>query len=76
MTAVYFLYKQLESIRMDYNQRRISAEQAINSRAEVLEFAKQMERQQIIDAFKSGDCNGTFETISSEEYYKETFKKL
>ena len=45
-TAVEFLYKQLESIIMDYNQKRISAEQAINSRAEALESAKELEKQQ------------------------------
>jgi hypothetical protein len=33
----------------------------------------EMEKQHIIDAFKSGDCNGTFETISGEQYYNDKF---
>lgn len=37
------------------------------------EEAKALEKQQIIDAFKNGDCNGTFETINAEQYYNETF---
>jgi hypothetical protein len=32
-----------------------------------------MEKEQIIDAFKNGDCNGTFETINAEQYYNETY---
>jgi hypothetical protein len=39
------------------------------------EQAKEMEKQQIIDALKSGDCNGTFETINAKQYYNETFNK-
>ena len=35
--------------------------------------AKEMEKQQIIDAFKNGDCNGTFETINAEQYYTSTY---
>jgi len=35
----------------------------------------EMEKKQIIDAFKSGDCNGTFETINGEKYYNEKFEK-
>jgi hypothetical protein len=45
-----------------------------------------MEKQQIIESFKNGDrnndieclnayCNGTFETINAEQFYKETFNK-
>ena len=50
------------------------------------EQAKEMEKQQIENAFENGDrnndieclnayCNGTFETINAEQYYKETFNK-
>jgi len=35
--------------------------------------AKEMEKEQIKDAFKSGDSNGTFETINAEVYYKDTY---
>jgi hypothetical protein len=33
-----------------------------------------MFEKQIMEAFKSGDCNGTFETINAKQYYNETFK--
>lgn len=41
----------------------------------VFEQAKEIEKEQIINAFKNGDSNGTFETINAEEYYNETFKQ-
>ena len=40
-----------------------------------IEQAQEMEKQQIIDAFKTGECDGTFEIINAEQYYNETFKK-
>jgi hypothetical protein len=42
---------------------------------EIIEQAEKVFEQQIIDAFKSGDCNGTFETISGEEYFEERYGK-
>jgi hypothetical protein len=56
----------LESKMTDYIQRLYKSE---------IEQAKEMEKEQIIDAFKNGDCNGTFETINAEQYYNETFNK-
>ena len=44
-----------------------------NELLEMISYAKEMEKQQIIEAFKSGDCNGTFETINGEQYYNQTF---
>ena len=60
MTAVEWLEKELMKIPF------------VNPK-EVIEQAKEMEKQQIIDAFKNGDCNGTFETINAEQYYNETY---
>ncbi len=42
-----------------------------------LDKAKEMEKQQIIDAFKRGTINemNGIEELNSEEYYNETFKK-
>jgi len=44
---------------------------------DVFEQAKEMEKQQIIDAFKRGTINemNGIEEINSEQYYNETFKK-
>lgn len=33
-----------------------------------------LEKEQLEKAFYDGDCNGTFETINKEQYYKETYE--
>lgn len=76
-TAVEWLFEQLTEV--DYKCINKTFLQNNNSLAgfklrELFEQAKEMEKQQIIDAFKNGDCNGTFETINAEQYYNETFK--
>jgi hypothetical protein len=47
------------------------------SMIDILEQAKEMEKQQIIDAFKRGTINemNGIEEINSEQYYNETFNK-
>ena len=41
----------------------------------ILEQAKELEKQQIIDAFEQGDYTGRgFEDLTSEEYYHINFK--
>ena len=42
---------------------------------EIFQQAIAMDKEQKIDAFKNGDCNGTFETINAEQYYNETYNK-
>ena len=34
----------------------------------------ELEKQQIISAFKTGECDGTFETINAEQHYNDYFK--
>jgi hypothetical protein len=38
-------------------------------------MAKEMEKEQIIDAFKHGELPPFFVSLNAEEYYKETFGK-
>ncbi len=46
------------------------------SYANEISQAKEMEKQQIIDAFEQGDYTGRgFEDVTSEEYYNINFKK-
>jgi hypothetical protein len=41
-----------------------------------IERAKEIEKQQIIDAYTEGDVNGIMDNeMKSEQYYSETFKK-
>jgi hypothetical protein len=43
---------------------------------ELLEEAKEMEKQQIIDAYQQGFNNAYFNNpLSKEQYYNETFNK-
>jgi hypothetical protein len=39
---------------------------------EIFDKAKEMEKQQIIDAWEDGQ--NSFPTINAKQYYKETFK--
>ena len=41
---------------------------------EILQRAKQMEKEQIKDAFKHGELPSLFDTLSAEQYYNETYK--
>jgi hypothetical protein len=69
-TAVEWLLNQLEHQVSDDGKQIMS----LKVNGYLREQAKEMEKQQIIEAFKNGDCNGTFETINSEQYYNEKFK--
>jgi disulfide oxidoreductase YuzD len=66
-TAVEWLINELhkkqngESSNLSYNH--------------IFDKAKQMEKQQIIDAFEQGEYTGRgFEDVTSEEYYHINFK--
>jgi hypothetical protein len=70
MTSVEWLEQQLGSKIADANIR-ISAPKFY----ELINQAKEMEKQQIIDAFEQGDYTGRgFEDLTSEEYYHINFK--
>jgi len=40
-----------------------------------LEQAKEMEKEQIKDAFKHGELPQLFDILSAEQYYTETYNK-
>jgi hypothetical protein len=42
---------------------------------EYIEQAKEMEKQQIIDAYNEGGCNWDSE-LEAEQYYNDTFKEI
>jgi len=65
MTAVQWL---VEQIKNDHNQKALSANQWMD----VIEQAKQMEKEQIIDAFTNGEHQQGFEA-EAEQYYNETY---
>jgi hypothetical protein len=62
-TAVEWLLEEL--VKGDFDQQQIAIKQA-----------KEMEKQQIIDAYQQGFNNAYFANpLSKEQYYNETFKK-
>jgi hypothetical protein len=73
-SAVEWFFGQSLELTLQLSKRRISHRTWELEMVKISEQAKEMEKQQIINAFKSGDCNGTFETINAEQYYNETFK--
>jgi len=63
-TAVEFLVQELTRLGHNFNLYKKEIEQA-----------KEMEKQQIIDAYSEGDVNGIMDgEIRAEKYYNETFK--
>ena len=69
-TAVQFLIEQLEHYYWQFDIEITTVfEQA------VFEQAKEMEKQQIIDAYNEGGCNWDSE-LEAEQYYNDTFKEI
>ena len=66
-TAVQWLVEQIKS---DQNQKALSASEWM----QVIEQAKEMEKEQIIDAYETAekDCGKDF--LHGDLYYHETFK--
>jgi hypothetical protein len=69
-TAVEWLYERLERMIPKTALYDIDKKQ-------YYEQAKEMEKEQIIDAFKRGTINemNGIEELNSEQYYNETFKQ-
>ena len=55
---------------VEWLAKELLREHPIQTNHDVIEQAKEMEKQQIIDAFNEG----YFDEKSSEQYYNETFK--
>ena len=71
MTAIDQLIADMQELKK--TKLYASSFKAIDDCIFLANYHKKTEKQQIIDAFKNGDCNGTFETINAEQYYDEKF---
>lgn len=73
-TAVEFLIEQISSSKYFYNLMKEIESKSTTVQPNVLQQAKVMEKEQIVNAYDTGEydcgCNG-----DSEQYYKETFKQ-
>ena len=65
-TALDFLLTELDIAKIISKEKLVIA-------SEVVRQAKEMHKQEIKNAFRNGDSNGTFETINAEQYYKIIF---
>ena len=77
-TAVEWLAEKLEYVNWMRNRDEIFPELADKWRKHYLEQAKEMEKEQIIDAFWNGDNTNCLAEQNAqqfaEQYYKENFK--
>ena len=73
-TAVEFLIEQISSSKYFYNLMEELESRGTIVQPNVLQQAKAMEKEQIINAYDTGEydcgCNG-----DSEQYYNKTFKQ-
>jgi hypothetical protein len=76
-TAVEWLIDRINKVNHDYEVGITDEGQWSIETYEAHTRAKEMEKQQIIDAFKRGTINemNGIEEIDSEQYYNETFKQ-
>ncbi len=77
LTPVQWFASKSEDLRGKLTLGAISPIEYYEELNNILKVALQMEKQQIIDAFKRGTINemNGIEELNSEEYYNETFKK-
>ena len=75
MTAVEFYAEQEIQLTLDFISKKISDAEYCIKRIKLIEQAKAMEKEQIIEARQSG-INATIngKSISNIDYYNETFK--
>jgi hypothetical protein len=68
-TAVEFAFEELNKWRI----QNFGEDSLIGIPQEVLDKAKEMEKEQIMEAFKCGKRPTSY-NLTAEQYYKETFK--
>ena len=81
-TAVEWQFEQLFNSFEKFNNGEYTFNDYLKRNLEIREQAKEMEKEQIINAYNEGDNNGADRIYyhsnrddkSSEQYYNETFK--
>ena len=68
-TALEFYAEQEVKLTLDFLANKINQVEYGIKRVKLIEQAKEMEKEQIIEAYCNGDDN-----IGAEQYYNETFK--
>ena len=75
-TAVEWLFEELNKIRIEDESGNIGALSFFLQQDEALNQAKEMEKQQIMDAVKYGNHNPLMASAKmlGDQYYKETYE--
>jgi hypothetical protein len=74
ITAVEWLIEQISSSKYFYNlMEEIQSRSTIAEPNGILQQAKAMEKEQIINAYKFGNLSDIY--FKPEQYYNETFKQ-
>ena len=73
-TAVEWYEKEINSLFEKYEAKEISKRDFITMKHNLFYQAKQMEKQQIIDAYDDGNYAYGMGIKEPEQYYNETFK--
>jgi hypothetical protein len=71
-TAVEWLEIEIRELESTRNERSLSLHLDLYN--EYFNQAKEMEKEQIMDAFKHGELPPLFDNLTAEQYYNETFK--
>lgn len=74
-TAVEFIVNQLDCLNRERKDKLISAETFFNHKINLIEEAKRLEKEQIIDARLTLRISGLSYKEEAEQYYNEQFKK-
>lgn len=74
ITAVEWFYIEMENLRVKAEITNMDGNDFIIAKVKLLQQAKQMEKEQIMDAFEAAekDCGRDF--LHGDLYYNETFK--
>ncbi len=76
VTAVEWLVEQLSSSKYFYNlMEEIQSRSTIAEPNGILQQAKEIEKEQIIDAYSNNGMNEVDQRANAEQYYNEQFKQ-
>lgn len=77
-TSVEFLVDKMLYIENEYDMKLINKSEYQAKRRDIIDQAKEIEKQQIVDAYRMGRYDGDKIVMSkkfyAEQYYNETFK--
>ena len=73
-TAVENLADRIIELEERLRQKEINLNDFFELKDELVEKAKEMEKEQIVNAYKEGHYHLDFDSFNPEQYYNETFK--